>query len=896
MKSHDMIDENKVAKPRRVKGLPGPDCAEKHRNGLPSKETRCCFLILFAAANRSLCTGVLVEARVLLFFYFLWLERVLRMSNNFDLVGADEETSGTVNVAIRIRPLSQAEKDRGDVAAWEVSENRSKLNPSEKLKDQIAKEGSATPSHKRMGTRGGRRHGNTPARKRTVNPASTSRKIPAFKAGNVFDSSFKTTDLFESVGKPVVREAMRGINGTILAYGQTSSGKTHTMLGNQSTPGVILLSVIDIFRHINETPGRAFLLRVSMVEIYNEIVRDLLNPKATRLQVYHDKSRGVQIQGVKEEIVVSPDHVWQLLDTGFGNRAVGSTGLNAESSRSHTIFRLVIESRKAMDDAPSAKPSQKIKVRMSTLNIVDLAGSERTADAGTTGGRRTEGMNINKSLMTLGGVIRQLVNDPNGHIPYRNSQLTRILQGSLGGNAKTSIVCTIAPAHRHFEESRTTLAFAANANRVKSKTKVNEVDMRMSIMGAHESAMTKLRQQLQNFGISALATATNGATNPGGVEGQAVMNDSELVEAREKAAAEAKEAASLREQLQTQLDNLTQLVLTATSYDTTAGDSRHSDITQSARKRSRHKARQTWGPGDWVEEFKRPSSIPRRHFGTISGNPTSKTSKDQERTSNSSWTSASRFFDESDQLRSALDSMEEELDQTIGMLEGERQSRLEAESRAMKLDSELGLFMDGIGLEDKSMEELEQLEHVYMKGMQRILEARHVFTIEKQRREYEEELCAMKAKYDADIIAFKSENSKETDRLRESNERMKAELESVRTKLDETSSAKKDIAKRLQTTEGQYKEELQTIKQRSLQTEIELRSKVEEANNQTKSKTKESIGTKIDTIRTPLMDKTRASLINEKTAGPSPIQLLFEKARKQSLSTSSKTRTSILRP
>ena len=154
----------------------------------------------------------------------------------------------------------------------------------------------------------------------------------------------------------------------------------------------------------------------------------------------------------------------------------------------------------------------------------------------------------------------------------------------------------------------------------------------------------------------------------------------------------------------------------------------------------------------------------------------------------------------------------------------------------------------------------------------------------------------MRAKYDADITAFKSENSEENNRLKESNERLKAELESMRTKLNETSSAKKDIAKRLETTEGQYKEELQTMKQRSLQTEIELRSKVEEANNQNKLKTKESTGTNIDEIRTPLMDKSRASLMNEKTAGPSPIQLLFEKARKQSLSTSSKTRTSILRP
>ena len=205
-----------------------------------------------------------------------------------------DEESGTVNVAIRIRPLSEKEKERGDINAWEVSENRDRLVTSEKLKEYIEKEGSQrdgksaksksrTPISRRAGS--SRKRPNTAkqgTRKRTVNPNSTKRKIPSFKEGNVFDASFDTSALFEEVGKPVVKEAMRGINGTILAYGQTSSGKTHTMLGNHSTPGVILLSVIDIFRHISETPERAFLLRVSMVEIYNEIVRDLLNPKATR--------------------------------------------------------------------------------------------------------------------------------------------------------------------------------------------------------------------------------------------------------------------------------------------------------------------------------------------------------------------------------------------------------------------------------------------------------------------------------------------------------------------------------------------------------------------------------------------------------------------------------------
>lgn len=813
-----------------------------------------------------------------------------------------EEESGTVNVAIRIRPLSEKEKERGDINAWGVSDNRDRLVTSEKLQEYIEKEGSLkggksakaksrTPLSHRAGS--SRKRSNTAtkrggSRKRTVNPNSTKRKIPSFKEGNVFDSSFDTSSLFEEVGKPVVKEAMRGINGTILAYGQTSSGKTHTMLGNHSTPGVILLSVIDIFRHINETPDRAFLLRVSMVEIYNEIVRDLLNPKATRLQVYNDKHRGVLIQGVKEEIVTSPDHVWQLLDTGFGNRAVGATGLNEESSRSHTVFRLVIESRDAKENPANKKGSEKIRVRVSTLNIVDLAGSERTADAGTTGGRRKEGMNINKSLMTLGSVIRKLVNDPDGHIPYRNSQLTRILRRSLGGNAKTAIVCTIAPSQRHFEESRTTLAFAANANRVKSRAKVNEVDMRMSIMGAHEDEMTKLRQQLQNFGISsgggqAASLAAASVATAGNAQSQVAID-----EARETITAEAKEATALREQLESKLQELTKLVLTAAGHemeDGRFGTTRHSDSgSSSVVKKRQHRVRQTWGPREWSNEFSKSRSFSQHRPGKLSG-----------RTSNQSWRSASNFFDESDQLKDALDSMEEELEQVTGMLEGERQNLLEAESRAMKMDSELALLTDGVGIEDKSLEDLKELEEIYMQGIQRVLEARHRFTIERQRQEYEEELSAMKQKYDSDLEAFKAENSKEVVALKLENQSMKERLGDTTSKLVKTASAKKDMENRLVHAEEQYSREIESVKQRSLKTEIELRSKHETALQMQKQKGHGDVADENDTSpashRTPLIERSRASLVQENAAGPSPIQLLFEKARKQSLAAAGNRRS-----
>ena len=145
----------------------------------------------------------------------------------------EDGDSGTINVAIRIRPLSSSEKERGDVAAWNVSENRDKIIASDALKEYIQTEQKNVKKENSRRKTPHKRKASASKTRRTVNPASTKRKLPTFKEGNVFDSSYNTKSLFDSVGKPIVEEAMRGVNGTILAYGQTSSGKTHTMLGNQ---------------------------------------------------------------------------------------------------------------------------------------------------------------------------------------------------------------------------------------------------------------------------------------------------------------------------------------------------------------------------------------------------------------------------------------------------------------------------------------------------------------------------------------------------------------------------------------------------------------------------------------------------------------------------------------
>jgi centromeric protein E len=327
----------------------------------------------------------------------------------------------------------------------------------------------------------------------------------------VFDESTNNKQVYEATTSKIVRDVLGGMNGTVFAYGQTSSGKTHTMHGSADELGVIPLAIKDVFdavrRHAND---REFLIRVSYLEIYNEKMVDLLAESeesanaSAELSIREDKDRGTYVHGLKEEIVTTPSQVLSLLDFGTSRRHVGATNMNAHSSRSHTIFRMIVESRainaSAMETTEGGETQAKDHpgggggggVLVSTLNLVDLAGSERVSKTGAEGQRAKEGAHINKSLMTLGVVINKLsegVESKGGHIPYRDSKLTRILQPALGGNSKTAIVCAMTPATTHCDESHSTLRFASRAKRVVNKAMVNEV-----INGA-TNAMVKRQQR-----------------------------------------------------------------------------------------------------------------------------------------------------------------------------------------------------------------------------------------------------------------------------------------------------------------------------------------------------------------------------------------------------------------
>ncbi|KAI8620944.1 P-loop containing nucleoside triphosphate hydrolase protein [Chytriomyces sp. MP71] len=277
---------------------------------------------------------------------------------------------------------------------------------------------------------------------------------------------------------------------TIFAYGQTSSGKTFTMSGDRNAPGMISLAISDIFERIEKTVELEFTVKVSYLEIYNEVVNDLLNPENTNLKIHEHLTRGVHVGGLTETHATSPVDIESIVSRGEANRHSGGTNMNEHSSRSHTILRILIQSQR--------KGDKRSGIRVSCLNLVDLAGSERAAHTGAEGKRLKEGGSINKSLLALATVIGKLSEKGNdrGHIPFRNSKITRILQPSLGGNARTLIICTVTPSSGFVDETISTLQFASRAKSIRNKPVVNEIVPNDTLIKQYREEINLLRTQL----------------------------------------------------------------------------------------------------------------------------------------------------------------------------------------------------------------------------------------------------------------------------------------------------------------------------------------------------------------------------------------------------------------
>ncbi|KAL3012606.1 hypothetical protein AAZX31_06G008600 [Glycine max] len=354
-------------------------------------------------------------------------------------------TGDSISVTIRFRPLSEREYQRGDEIAWYADGDKIVRNE--------------------------------------YNPAT------AYAFDRVFGPHTNSDEVYEVAAKPVIKAAMEGVNGTVFAYGVTSSGKTHTMHGDQNSPGVIPLAIKDVFSMIQDTPGREFLLRVSYLEIYNEVINDLLDPTGQNLRVRED-AQGTYVEGIKEEVVLSPGHALSFIAAGEEHRHVGSNNFNLFSSRSHTIFTLMIESSAHGDDYDG--------VIFSQLNLIDLAGSE-SSKTETTGLRRKEGSYINKSLLTLGTVIGKLSEGKASHVPYRDSKLTRLLQSSLSGHGHVSLICTVTPASSNTEETHNTLKFASRAKRVEIYASRNKIIDEKSLIKKYQREISVLKVELDQL-------------------------------------------------------------------------------------------------------------------------------------------------------------------------------------------------------------------------------------------------------------------------------------------------------------------------------------------------------------------------------------------------------------
>ncbi|KAM7249993.1 hypothetical protein ACFE04_021876 [Oxalis oulophora] len=352
-------------------------------------------------------------------------------------------------VSVRLRPLNSKETSRYDVVDWEC------INDT------------------------------TIVYKNNLSVSERSMYPSAYTFDRVFRSDCPTRQVYEQAAKEV---AFSVVSASVFAYGQTSSGKTYTM------SGITEYAVADIFDYTQKHKEREYILKFSGMEIYNESVKDLLSADSSPRRLLDDPERGTVVERLTEETLRDWNHFKELLSVCQAQRQIGETALNEASSRSHQILRLAIESCAREFSGNDNKSS----ILAATVNFVDLAGSERASQSLSAGARLKEGCHINRSLLTLGTVVRKLSKGKSGHVPYRDSKLTRILQSSLGGNARTAIICTMSPARTHTEQSRNTLLFASCAKEVTTNAQVNVVMSDKALVKHLQRELSRMESEMKN--------------------------------------------------------------------------------------------------------------------------------------------------------------------------------------------------------------------------------------------------------------------------------------------------------------------------------------------------------------------------------------------------------------
>ncbi|GMH56001.1 hypothetical protein TrRE_jg7295, partial [Triparma retinervis] len=363
----------------------------------------------------------------------------------------------TVKVVVRIRPLSSKEIQDGHQAVCEVHEDSGLIE--------------------------------------VRNPRNDASEPPKnFTFDAVFSSKSTQRNIYDTCAAPIVKSALEGYNGTIFAYGQTGAGKTHTMEGYPDPPdlrGIIPNAFQHIFDHVALGENEKYLVRASYFEIYQEEIRDLLSkdPK-NKLELKENMDSGVYVKDLTSFVVKSTSEIDHVMQAGKKNRSVGETLMNQASSRSHSVFTIVIEC--------CSSDERGEHIRVGKLNLVDLAGSERQSKTGATGDRLKEATKINLSLSALGNVISALIDGKSQHIPYRDSKLTRILQDSLGGNTKTLMCANAGPAGYNYDETVSTLRYANRAKNIKNKPKINE-DPKDAMLREYQDEISRLKAQLMGM-------------------------------------------------------------------------------------------------------------------------------------------------------------------------------------------------------------------------------------------------------------------------------------------------------------------------------------------------------------------------------------------------------------
>ncbi|CAD8105985.1 unnamed protein product [Paramecium sonneborni] len=376
----------------------------------------------------------------------------------------DELKNGVSNilVAIRVRPLSQKERSLSEFETIRILDNKMivLLDPEQEREDDLLRKNRLKETN--------------------------------FAFDFVFDDFASQQMIYENTTEFLLEGVLEGYNTTVFCYGATGSGKTFTMIGTQQEVGLMPRALQQLFNYSIQDRFKDTQFKVSYVEIYNENIRDLLTSEDKNLEIREDKNNGIQIAGVIEVEVKTVSEVLALLKVGNKNRSKEATDANKESSRSHAILQLQVETK---DKAAGIQE----QIIQSKFSLVDLAGSERAANTNNKGQRMIEGANINKSLLVLGNCIQSLseANEKgikNPFIPFRNSKLTRLLKDSLGGNCRTVMISNVTPAVSCFEETYNTLVYANRAKNIKTVANRNVLKAQNHISN-YAQLIQNLRQE-----------------------------------------------------------------------------------------------------------------------------------------------------------------------------------------------------------------------------------------------------------------------------------------------------------------------------------------------------------------------------------------------------------------